>query len=435
MAETPSPVSFHIMAKPTGPICNLDCKYCFYLEKDRLYPNAADWRMSDAVLEAYLRQTIQHQDGPIITFAWQGGEPTLLGTEFFRKAVALQRKFADGKRIENTFQTNGVLLDDSWGAFLAQNRFLVGLSIDGPQHLHDHYRVNRGGAPSFGAVMRGMGILKKHGVEFNTVSVVNGMNSHRPLEVYRFLRGQGSGFMQFIPIVERELSAGEAGHLRLIAPEDARDARVTEWSVEPLQYGEFLCAIFDEWVRRDVGRTFVQIFDVALEIWCGLPSSLCVFAETCGTAMALEHNGDLYSCDHYVYPENKLGNILEMSVLDLVRSEQQNQFGLDKRNRLPRECRECPVLFACRAECPKHRFTHTRDGEPGLNYLCPSYKLFFRHIDPFMRFMASELRNERPPANVMQWVRQMDVETNPPGRNDGCPCGSGRKYKKCCGRR
>ena len=394
--------SFHVMAKPTGPICNLDCKYCFYLEKENLYPDEHGWAMSDEVLESYIRQYIQVQDAPAITFAWQGGEPTLLGVEFFRKVVELERKYAGGKHIANAFQTNGVLLNDSWAEFFAENGFLVGVSIDGPRELHDCYRINKGGQPTFDSVIRGIKYLKKHGVEFNTLTVVNHRNSYHPLEVYRFLREVGSGYMQFIPIVERAVAAAGPGGLHLISPSWRTSAEVTDWSVEPLQFGKFLCTIFDDWVRRDVGRYFVQIFDVALESWYGMPQGLCVFRETCGGALALEHNGDLYSCDHYVYPENKLGNIIGTPLESLVESSQQRQFGAAKRNSLPRYCRECEVRFACNGECPKHRFVQTPDGEPGLNYLCAGYKMFFKHIDPFMRFMVEELQAERAPANIMQ---------------------------------
>jgi uncharacterized protein len=431
------PLSFHIMTKPTGPICNLDCKYCFYLEKEKLYPSYSGWKMPDDVLDNYVRQYIEGQAAETISFAWQGGEPTLLGVDFFRRSVALQAKYACGKRIDNAFQTNGVLLDDEWGEFLVQNKFLVGLSIDGPRELHDRYRVDKGGQPTFERVMRGLNVLKKHGVDFNTLTVVGRHNSRQPMEVYRFLKEIGSGFMQFIPIVERIAKHPDDAGLVLIAPSATGGARVSEWSVEPLDFGNFLCTIFDEWVRHDVARYYVQIFDVALELWLGLPASLCVFRETCGSAMAMEHNGDLYSCDHFVYPENKLGNIMQSPIESLVGSPQQTKFGLDKRDTLPRYCRECDVRFACNGECPKHRFIHTPDGEAGLNYLCAGYKLFFHHIDPYMRFMANELRHRRAPANVMQWARErqiLEARQNPPGRNELCPCGSGLKYKKCCGR-
>jgi uncharacterized protein len=429
--------AFHIIAKPVGALCNLDCKYCFYLEKENLYPEKSSWAMPLEVLESYVRQYIQGQDVSRVSFAWQGGEPTLLGVDFFRKVVELQKKYADGKRIENAFQTNGILLDDQWGEFLAREKFLVGLSIDGPRDMHDHYRVDKGGAPTFDRVMRGLHLLQRHSVEFNTLTCVHRHNSRFPLQVYRFLKEIGSGFMQFIPIVERVAAQPDRDGLTLISASSTATAMVSEWSVEPKAFGQFLCDIFDEWVRDDVGKYFVQIFDIALEAWLGLPPSLCVFHETCGTAMAIEHNGDLYSCDHFVYPENRLGNIVETPLESLVNSDQQKGFGLAKREALPRDCRDCEVRFACNGECPKHRFVRTPDGERGLNYLCAGYKLFFTHVAPYMEFMAAELRNQRPPANVMAWTRLADVRQvgkRRPGRNDPCICGSGKKFKKCCGR-
>ncbi len=437
MAAAGVPTGFHVLSKPVGPICNLDCRYCFYLEKEKLYPDKSPhappstWAMPPDVLESYIRQYIEAQEVPTISFAWQGGEPTLLGVEFFERVVELQARYAGGKRIENALQTNGVLLDDRWGDFLARRHFLVGLSIDGPQNLHDRYRLDKGGQPTFSKVMRGLEFLKKHGVEFNTLTVVQRHNAQYPLEMYRFLVESGSRFLQFIPIVERIAHRPDNDGLLLPGPKVA-DAEVSEWSVGALQYGQFLCAIFDEWVRRDVGRVFVQIFDVALESWMGLPAGLCVFRETCGTALAVEHNGDLYSCDHFVYPGFKLGNIMERQLGDLVRGAQQVRFGEDKLVTLPRYCRECDVRFACNGECPKHRFTRTPDGEEGLNYLCSGYKLFFHHIAPYMEFMAGELSAQRAPANVMEWVREREMTAA--SRNEPCPCGSGRKFKRCCGR-
>jgi len=400
MGET----GFHIMSKPIGPICNLDCKYCFYLEKENLYPGTKHWSMSPDVLERYIEQYIAAQPGDEVHFAWQGGEPTLLGVEFFRSVVALEERHADGKRIHNALQTNGTLIDDEWGEFLAEHRFLVGVSIDGPRELHDYYRVDKGNAPTFDRVMRGITKLKEHEVDFNTLTVVNRHNSQFPLEVYRFLKEIGSGFMQFIPVVERRAIEPASDGLVLIQPSFDRAAEVTEWSVGALVYGKFLARIFDEWVKKDVGRTFVQQFDVALESWLGMEASLCVFRKTCGSALAMEHTGDLYSCDHFVYPEHKLGNIAEHDLRSMVDSEQQKKFGLDKRDSLPRMCRECDVRFACNGECPKHRFLKTPDGEAGLNYLCAGYKHFFHHIDPYLQFMAAELRAGRPPANIMRFV-------------------------------
>lgn len=396
-----------MLTKPIGPICNLDCKYCFYLEKEALYPGESAWRMNDTVLAEYVRQYIQEQPGPEIHFAWQGGEPTLLGVEFFEKVIQLQGQFAGGKTIFNAIQTNGTLLDDAWGEFLAANRFLVGLSIDGPAEWHDALRVDKRQQPTFSTVMRGLDVLKKHGVEFNTLTVVNRLNSQHPLELYRFLKGIGSSFIQFIPLVERtappELAVAGYDFAAPPWPDVAeKPSVVTPWSVEPEQYGRFLCTIFDEWVRHDVGTTYVQLFDVALGNWMGLGSSLCVFAEQCGGALALEHNGDVYSCDHYVYPRHRLGNILNQSLGGMVNSPAQTGLGEAKRLSLPKYCRECAVRFACNGECPKHRFGQTPDGEAGLNYLCAAYKQFFTHIDPHMKTMARLLEADEAPARIME---------------------------------
>jgi uncharacterized protein len=393
---------FHIMTKPIGPICNLDCKYCFYLEKENLYPETKHWAMSETLLERYIQQYIEAQPLDEVHFAWQGGEPTLLGVDFFRTVVLLQQKYAGSRIIHNAMQTNGTLLNDEWCQFLAERKFLVGISIDGPRELHDAYRVDKGDAPTFDRVMHGLRKMKEHGVEFNTLTVVHRQNSRHPLEVYRFLKEVGSGFLQFIPVVERRATEADGNGLVLIQPSLGRAAEVTEWSVEPLVYGMFLTTIFDEWVKRDVGRIFVQQFDVALESWMGMEASLCVFRKTCGSALAMEHTGDVYSCDHFVYPENKLGNIAESDLRAIVGSAKQERFGLDKRESLPRMCRNCDVRFACNGECPKHRFATTPDGEYGLNYLCAGYKHFFHHIDPHMQFMAAELRAGRPPANIMK---------------------------------
>jgi uncharacterized protein len=399
------------MAKSIGPICNLDCKYCFYLEKERLFPESENFKMTDEVLRDYIFQYISSQSAPEVSFTWQGGEPILLGVDFFRKVVALQKKYSGGKRISNALQTNGTLLDDKWCEFLAKQHFLVGLSVDGPAHLHDVYRVDKKQRPTFDRVLRGIGLLKKHGVEFNTLTVVNRANSQQPLDVYRFLKEAGSGFIQFIPLVERlPESTGNPHGLSLAEPPAQAAAsfnsKVTDWSVDAGQYGEFLVAIFDEWVRHDVGKFYVQLFDVALSIWVGAGPGLCVFSETCGSAVALEHNGDVYSCDHYVYPQYRLGNLLNQSLGDIVNSPAQQKFGNDKLDSLPRYCRNCEVRFACNGECPKHRFTRTPDGEPGLNYLCAAYKRFFKHVDPFMRMMTRLLQAERPPALIMEFLAE-----------------------------
>ncbi|RKX35387.1 MAG: anaerobic sulfatase maturase [Verrucomicrobia bacterium] len=403
---------FHIMTKPIGPLCNLDCEYCFYLEKEVLYPEKSNFRMSDEVLENYVRTYIEAQPVNEVNFAWQGGEPTLLGVKFFRKVVELQKKYGEGRQISNAFQTNGTLLNDEWGEFLHESGFLVGISIDGPARLHDRYRVDKGGKPTFDKVMQGVGLLKKHKVEFNTLTVVNRANSRHPLEVYRFLKKIGSGFIQFIPLVERSVEPGSDTGLDLAPPPDPekknRHILVTSWSVRADDYGEFLVKIFDEWVRKDVGKTFVQIFDVTLGNWTGMGGGLCVFSEKCGLGLALEHNGDLYSCDHYVYPKFKLGNIMNLGLGSMVDSDFQRKFGNDKSDTLPKYCRECEVRFACHGECPKHRFIRTPDGEPGLNYLCAAYKKFFKHVGPAMNTMGQLLQNKRPPSMIMDKGSRLD---------------------------
>jgi uncharacterized protein len=425
-----------MMTKPSGPLCNLDCTYCFYLEKTRLYPETTDWGMRDDVLESFVRQHIEaHGDHPVVSFAWQGGEPTLRGLAFFERVIALQQQYAGGRTIENAIQTNGILLDDAWCAFLAEHRFLVGLSIDGPEELHDRYRVDRGGQPTFRAVISALDRLKAHDVAFNTLTVVHRGNVEHPLDVYRFLRDIGSGYIQFIPVVERAAERRSGETLSLLSPDDEARAQVTAWSVDPDLYGAFLVAVFDEWVRRDVGTVFVQHFDVALEAWSGREASLCVFRPTCGDALALEHNGDVYSCDHFVYPRNRLGNLMNESLGAMVESPAQRAFGDAKLEHLPSECRQCDVRFACHGECPKHRFVASSDGSRNLNYLCRAYKRFFRHIDRPMQFMAGELARRRPPANVMAWTLAADraAAVKAAGRNEPCPCGSGRKFKRCCG--
>jgi uncharacterized protein len=424
-----TPAAFHVMTKPRGAICNLDCKYCYFLSKEMMYPGSR-FRMADELLESYTRQYIEAQQVPEVTFAWQGGEPTLMGLDFFKRAVALQQQYKKpGMRIHNAFQTNGVLLDDAWCEFFHKHDFLIGLSVDGPQHIHDAYRVDKGGNPTFTKVMAGLNLLKKHKVEFNILTTVHAANAAHGVEVYRTLRDEiGTQFMQFIPIVERD---NETGY------QEGED--VTDRSISAAQYGRFLSDIFDEWVRHDVGRIFVQIFDVALAAWVGERPGLCIFEETCGTALALEHNGDLFSCDHYVEPAYKLGNILEIPLIEMVSSDRQRQFGLDKRDTLPQYCRDCEVRFVCNGGCPKDRILTTPDGEPGLNYLCAGYRSFFNHIDKPMRLMANELRHRRPPANIMRILaeeeaaRQQQFATV--GRNDPCPCGSGRKFKACHGKR
>lgn len=418
-----TPPAFNIMVKPRGSICNLRCAYCYFLSKEALYPGSS-FRLSDGLLEAFTRQYIEAQQVPEVTFGWQGGEPTLMGLGFFRRAVELQERYRrPGMRIVNALQTNGTTLDDDWCRFLREHRFLVGISLDGPPEVHDAYRRDAAGRPTFERVMAGLRLLQEHGVEHNILATVHAAGAPRPLEVYRFLRDEaGARFIQFIPIVERD----EAG-------------AISERSVPSRQYGRFLSAIFDEWVRRDVGQTYVQIFDAALAAWAGQRPGLCVHEETCGLALVLEHNGDLYSCDHFVLPTHRLGNIQETPLAELVGSERQRRFGLAKRDALPRLCRQCAYLFACRGGCPKDRLLHTPDGEPGLNYLCEGYRAFYAHVDPAMRRMAALLRAGRPPADIMleRAREESDLQARlaRAGRNDPCPCGSGRKFKQCHGRR
>ena len=395
------------MSKPAGPDCNLDCTYCFYLEKEAIFQEKKIHRMSDEVLEAYIKQYCESQNTPEILFAWQGGEPTLMGVAFFEKAVALQKKYAAGRPVQNAFQTNGTLIDNQWCKFLAKEKFLIGLSLDGPRHIHDKFRVDKGGKPTFDRVMKALKLMKAHRVDFNTLTCVTRQNAKHAVEIYTFLKGTGSTFLQFIPIIERKPNdeAALLG-LKLALPPDLAaddtDERVMPWTVQPKQYGQFLIDIFDEWVRRDVGTTFVQIFDVMLNAWMGMPPPLCVFAKKCGDAMVIEHNGEIYSCDHFVYPEYNLGNILETPMVELTHQEKQIQFGNDKLDKLPKQCLNCNVRFACNGACPKHRFTHTADGEPGLSWLCEGYKMFFQHIDPAMKTMAQLLREQRPCSEIMR---------------------------------
>jgi uncharacterized protein len=435
---------FHVLAKPTGAVCNLDCKYCFFLSKQALYPES-NFRMADDLLEIYIRQLLESQPEQV-TIAWQGGEPTLMGLEFFRFAMELvERHSRPGQRVEHTIQTNGTRLDDGWCEFFKQHNFLVGLSVDGPLELHDVYRVDKGGKGTFDQVMRGWEVLRKHGVECNILCTVHAGNVEHAVEVYRFFRdGLGARYMQFIPIVER----GDANLIPLAnigwgpRGSDPRPLylqsgnRVTDRSVEPKQLGRFLIDIFDEWVRRDVGRVYVQMFDVTLGAHVG-QYSLCVFSPTCGDAVALEHTGDLYSCDHFVEPGYLLGNIREAHMADMVASARQRKFGTDKQATLPKYCRECDVLYACNGGCPKDRFATTPDGEAGLNYLCAGYKRFFEYVEAPMRRMAALLQAKRAPAEIMRWYAAEDakwkVEAAKLGRNEACACGSGRKVKYCHG--
>jgi uncharacterized protein len=394
-----APAAFHVLAKPSGAICNLDCTYCFFLSKEDLYPGSP-FRMDHDLLESYLRQLLESHRGPDVTVAWQGGEPTLMGLPFFRRVVELvDRLRRPGQRVEHTIQTNATLIDDEWARFLADHDFLVGVSIDGPRELHDVYRLDKGGRPTFDRVVRGLDRLKARGVRWNVLTTVHHANEQHGLRVYRFLRdGLAARYIQLIPIVERPSPGGiPVG------------SEVTDRSASPDGYGRFLIEVFEEWVRRDVGGVYVQMFDSTLASYLDVPGGLCVHAETCGTALALEHNGDLYSCDHFVEPDFLLGNITETHLLDLVASPRQQAFGRAKRDALPAYCRQCDVRFACHGGCPKDRFTLTPDGEPGLHYLCPSYQSFFRHVDRPMRFMAARLRSGGYADAVMDWYIRRDA--------------------------
>jgi uncharacterized protein len=409
MTSQQSRTAFHLLVKPTGAVCNLDCQYCFFLSKEVLYPNS-QFRMTDDLLKIYIRQILDAQPTPEVSLNWQGGEPTLMGLDFFKQSVEYVEKYKKtGQKLLYTIQTNGTKIDNEWASFFKQNNFLVGLSLDGPKELHDIYRVNKGGQGSFDQVMRGWEILKKHTVDVNILCTVNAANGDHPLEVYHFFRDELNGqYMQFIPIVERATAEtlalanqGWSEHPGSDRPLYTQNGDlVTERSVKPDQFGRFLISIFNEWIKGDVGKVFVQSFDVALANWLGQPS-LCIFQRTCGESLVLEHNGDLYACDHFVEPAFLLGNIKKTHMIDLVSSNQQHKFGQDKYDSLPQYCRECEVLFACYVECPRNRFIHAPSGEPGLNYLCAGYKQFFNHIDQPMRMMAHLLRSGHYADEVM----------------------------------
>ena len=403
---------FSLMAKPIGSVCNLNCSYCYYLEKEKLYPSDSHQRvMSEKLLETYIAQTIYSAQDPVVLFAWHGGEPIMRGMDFFSKVIQLQKKYGGGRVIENSLQTNGTTLTDDWCSFFSDNHFLIGISIDGPEHCHDHYRVYRNGHGSFSQCMKGLELLVKHKTEFNTLTVVNDYNAKYATEVYRFLKSVGSRYIQFLPVVEWVDPAAKPDELRVLSADTRKNAEITDWTVDPVDYGNFLIQIFDEWVRKDVGDYFVLTFDCVLENWMRVPPSVCVSAETCGNAGVVEYNGDVFACDHFVFPEYKLGNINEKSLLTLMNSPFQHQFGLNKRDKLPAFCRKCEFLDLCNGECPKNRIVKTPDGEPGLNYLCPGFKIFYKHTEPYFDFMANELHNKRLPSNVKTWAVNRQVKT------------------------
>ncbi|MBM4765162.1 anaerobic sulfatase maturase [Bacillus sp. B15-48] len=402
--------NFHIIAKPSGPLCNLDCHYCFYTEKEALFPGQPSYKMSDATLENFVRNYIKSQKVPEIPFVWQGGEPTLMGLDFYKKVVKYQKKYASGKKISNSLQTNGTLLDEEWCQFLAKHDFLVGLSIDGPPDIHDYYRVNRGGKPTSEQVLHGLSLLQKYNINYNVLTCVTKDSAPRGLEIYRYFKEKGVKYIQFIPIVERlpDAEALKLGLRHATPPsltESEAQKTVSSWTVEAEAYGNFLIEIFDEWVRNDVGTVHVMNFEWAVSSWLGLPSPICLFSETCGNAGIIEHTGDIYSCDHFMYPEYKLGNIADDSLKKMMGSPQQKQFGDAKRDTLPKQCQTCEVRFACHGECPKHRFLLSDDGEPGLNYLCAGYKNYFHHIHPYMKVIVQLLENDLPASDVMQVIK------------------------------
>lgn len=393
----------YVMLKPAGAHCNLACKYCYYLEKNKLYPTAKRHLMSDEMLEQFTREYIEAQTMNQVLFTWHGGEPLLRSIDFYRKALSLQQKYAGGRRIDNVIQTNGTLLTDEWCEFFAQNHWLVGISIDGPQPVHDHYRLTAAGKPSWKKVMQGIKLLKKHGVEWNAMAVVNAYNVNHPLEFYRFFKENGCQFLQFTPIVERLTRHEDGRTLASLADKD--EISLSEASVAPEQWGYFLCAIFDEWVRKDVGKIFVEIFDCTLANWMGISPGICAYSKECGHAGVMEHNGDVYSCDHFVFPEYKLGNIRDHSLIDMLYGEQQQEFSRLKHSSLPRQCKECDMEFACHGECPKNRFMKDKYGDSGLNYLCPGYYHYYQHVAPYMDYMKQELMSQRPPSNIMKVVQ------------------------------
>ena len=393
----------YVMLKPAGAHCNLACKYCYYLEKNKLYPTAQRHLMNDEMLEQFTREYIEAQTMNQVLFTWHGGEPLLRSIDFYRKALSLQQKYAGGRRIDNVIQTNGTLLTDEWCEFFAQNHWLVGISIDGPQPDHDHYRLTAAGKPSWKKVMQGIKLLKKHGVEWNAMAVVNAYNANHPLEFYRFFKENGCQFLQFTPIVERQTRHEDGRTLASLA--DKNEIPLSEASVAPEQWGYFLCAIFDEWVRKDVGKIFVEIFDCTLANWMGISPGICAYSKECGHAGVMEHNGDVYSCDHFVFPEYKLGNIRDHSLIDMLYGEQQQEFSRLKHSSLPRQCKECDMEFACHGECPKNRFMKDKYGDSGLNYLCPGYYHYYQHVAPYMDYMKQELMSQRPPSNIMKVVQ------------------------------
>jgi uncharacterized protein len=430
----------HIMAKPVGAVCNLDCEYCYFIDRMDTYASARTARMSDEILERFVRSNIAQyarSPGPEIWFAWQGGEPSLYGLPGFRRIVALQQKYCPpGKTICNAFQTNATTINADWARFLAEHDFLVGVSIDGPPHLHDRYRPDRGGHPTYDRVITGLRHLQAAGVRVNALTALNNENVRHPTDVNRHIKSLGIEHIQFIPVVERQLETGDIARVPELDQPRAGD-RMTTWSVDPNEYGRFLCTVFDEWSCNDIGRVFVQGFEEHLTSWAGGRASLCIFSQNCGLGLALDHNGDVYSCDHYVYPEFQLGNVRDTDFTEFVAGPDQIHFGQQKSKALPAACRACDYRFACHGGCPKHRLVPASDGDHPENYLCPGYKAFFRHADPVFRILAQAVRARRPLDDITAQLRGRAVaikqQQGKIGRNDPCPCRSGRKFKQCCG--
>ena len=408
------PLSFNLMLKPAGSLCNLGCNYCYYLDKSEIY-GGHEPRMTLEMLEKTVKDNIEANDVPEVQFNWHGGEPLIIGIDFFRKAVEFEKKHADGKTIYNTIQTNGTLITREWAKFLRDNRFLVGVSIDGPKDIHDRYRKDKAKNPTFDQVVKGISLMNETGVEFNTMTTVNKASEGRGLEVYQFLKSLGSRYMQFMPVLEHiKFPVSKAGNeikgaRPFIVDPKEEGSRIAPWSVSDIGFGKFMCDIFDWWVRNDVGRYFVGLFDATLANWCGVQPGTCVYAQTCGGNAVMEHNGDIYPCDHFVYRKYLLGNIKDKSVKEMMTSDEMVRFGIDKRNTLPAKCRRCEWLHICNGECPKHRFNKTESGETGLNALCAGYRLFYTHSAPYMDFMKSLIAQEQAPAGVIPWARNRSI--------------------------
>jgi uncharacterized protein len=409
MTDTIMPFArpLYVMLKPVGASCNLRCKYCYYLEKQNLYDFTGKRTMSDELLEKFTREYIQAQTMQQVLFTWQGGEPMMRPLSFYKKAVQLQKRYAGGRYIANSLQTNGTMLTDEWCEFLKENDWLVGVSIDGPQEFHDEYRRTASNRPSWTKVVQGIKLLQKHGVRWNAMAVVNDFNADYPLDFYHFFRDNGCEYLQLSPIVERIVNHADGRHLADL--NDAEDAPLADFSVTPEQWGNFLCTIFDEWVRHDVGRFYVETFDCMLANWAGVDPGICIYGQECGHAGVMEFNGDIYSCDHFVFPEYRLGNIRQQTLVEMLYGEKQKKFSELKHKSLPRQCRECKFEFACHGECPKNRFCRDRYGNPGLNYLCAGYHRFLQHIEPYMNYMKHQLDLEQPPANIMEALRRGEV--------------------------